>query len=383
MLQDDSNDDTTSDENSETPVKKSKVQDDSGSEENTPEFVVSDPIHIEVPHDDNSEEATADDNSKSSLLDIHNIPILDDPPDKDDSSKSIEDTINISDGSNSDKSSNDDEDTTKDSLPNDSTIFVHNDNVSDNSSINLKPNSVVVLNPKNNSTDKQILNNDLLKGQRVFILNGNVISQEEAEKTKPDNINIICVSNNLNDIISNIKNDSMKAGCSVISPESTEKGVVLKNIEKFITTQQGVVTTKNAHKFIQLMPSNYKQISPKINVTTGTTSVVTIPKAIAPKSTSANKNHEILRMKLAGNEGMSFDQNQMIESANSAKKSTSLGAMKKDGEPESPAVAKARSEFNKCRKKLIEAAIHPQLPTYKPPVTYEGPIFSCEECDDT
>ncbi|XP_065207000.1 zinc finger protein 532-like isoform X2 [Planococcus citri] len=401
----DDEEDGLSDQASETSVRRLTISDDDGTDEHQMELIESEPMDIEVLNNDDTSEGVIPKNSKSSLLDIDNIQILDDSPTNEDSSKADEETINISDSTSSEKSV-DEENTTKNPVSSDAFVTVNEENTPANSGVTLKPTNIVVLNPKNNLADKQILSNDLLKGQRVFILNGNVISKEEVEKTKPDNINVICVSNNLNDIITSK---------SLLTPETSDKNLVFKSIEKFINNHSTNLTVKNVNgptnltvknvngptnvtvrsvngpKVIQIAPGKLKQISPispKV-VTTPTTAIVTpvpaVPKIIASKPTPPNtsKINELFRTKGLEDTPLT-NQNQTSESFVTIKKSNSLGATKKDSiESESPAVAKARSEFNKCRKKLIEAAIHPQLPTYRPPTSYEGPIFSCEECDDT
>lgn len=331
-------------------------------------------MDVDTPNNETSKNISTEVSSKSAIdtIDIDNIQIQDDPLDNE--KDSIKNEDNVNDDSNVDKSV---EEASKNvSISSLENIILNDDGVLRTNVNSLKtPTNVVVFSPKNNFGDKQILSSDLFKGQKVFILNGNVTSKEEVEKTKPDNINIICVSNNLNDIIKNIQNEAIKPGRSLLNTDTADKSAsVLKPVEKI--NQSIPIKVATGPKFIQLTQNNLKSISPKISVNV----TACTPKAIAPKPAPViqpvpvKKNFDILRTKLLEN-GVPANQNTTETIKNRS-------TQKKDEEPDSPAVAKARSEFIKCRKQLIEASIHPQLPTYKPPNNYEGPLYSCEECDD-
>lgn len=198
-------------------------------------------------------------------------------------------------------------------------------------------------------------NTEPAPNSKLYVLNGNVLKEvNDVDKVNGDKVNYVCVTpNNLGNVIKKIQTENAaKNGKPPISVETDEK---LK-----------LLSTKPT--FIQLShPSLKSGSSPKI--------AFTVSPTIVTKSTT--NNCEILRSKLLENAT-----SQPVKTK-TAEQSASIALLTAKKESDSPAVAKARSELVRCRKALIEAAIHPQLPTYTPPAYYTGPTYSCEECEDS
>lgn len=216
--------------------------------------------------------------------------------------------------------------------------------------------NVVLLTPSTTTVAK---NSEPLKNSKLYVLNGNVLKEvNDVDKVNADKVNYLCVTaNNLGNVIKKIQSENaVKNGKPLIHGSGEADG----DKTKLLTT----VPT-----FFQLShPSLKSSGNPKIAFTVSPTIV----------TKSSTNNCEILRSKLLENP----------LAANQPTSKTKVvvdkgGSIKKETTSDSPAVARARSELVRCRKALIEAAIHPQLPTYAPPAYYTGPTYTCEECEDT
>lgn len=104
----------------------------------------------------------------------------------------------------------------------------------------------------------------------------------------------------------------------------------------------------------------------------------TMPATFVTKRT-ASGGYELLRTKLLENAVAGAPAEQL---AQTVRGKGGQATSKKEQRPDSPSVAEARNELVRCRKALIAAAMHPQLPIYTPPPHYSGATYPCEECED-
>lgn len=212
-------------------------------------------------------------------------------------------------------------------------------------------NSLPLVSRVNLSTTKS---DKVLKGNKIYVLNGSILKSTPLDSSQDDNYNMICLPpvDDINDLIRKMERNP---------PVQT----VLSNA--------GTVPTRHG---VQVKYINVKDIKQDAKLS----------------STATGKAYEILRTKLMENSLNGGNQQSVTKEMMTTplikivdKNPPAASAPNKESEEqeESSAVSEARSEWMKSKMLLIEAAIRPKMPVKQPLPGYTGPTFSCEMCHDT
>lgn len=191
----------------------------------------------------------------------------------------------------------------------------------------------------------------------------------------------------LQDIVEISKTENPTKANGENGPKSDSRLVVNGNAET--TIEVAAKQPNNGPKFVSLTQSNLRNISPKISLSvTPSAPRPILPKVSQSQPDAAAKNFDILRNRLlesgiASSVPSSQSQSQSSNQSSQASSRRESQVISKKANTEPPAVTKAKEEYKKYRNLLIQTAVCPQLPAYKPPPSYAGPTYSCEECKDT
>lgn len=247
-------------------------------------------------------------------------------------------------------------------------------------------NNVVFLSNMNSTS----LKSESLKGNKMFFINGNALDGTSVECKPDDKYNVICLPQveNINDLIKQMEKErpvkSVKAVTTTSFVQLSQAN--LKNMNRNITlnvTPNSKAATIEPGKQFELLCNklNDNSANGATNTKQLVTEKVTTTSALdcVPRTTHTSVTTDVTNNEMTSAPGRGI----LTSVANREMANLSILGKDQDTIEESSAVFQARNDFIKCRRLLIEAAIHPKMPVKQPLPGYTGPTYSCEECDDT